>query len=358
MQIICLAIFCFLTFHAQAQSIGGTKLGGFIDTYYAYDFNNPKDHERAYTTQPVRHNEFNVNLAFIEAVLQRKNTRGKLALQYGQSVTKNASAEPTEGETSGPSDSKFIQEAFVGTKLGENTWIDLGIFLGHLGSESWISIDNWTYTRALFSDYAPYFQSGARLDHRLDQNQNLQLWLLNGWGNISENNQGKALGLQYKNTVNQNFTFIYNNFFGDEEIYPDRPRTRSYHNFIFTWLASDEWNFLYGFDIGHQSQQENTGVDAWYATALTVRYILNPDQALAFRTEYYNDRHEANVVTNTRNGFQVTGASLGFDQKLEENAMWRTELRGFHSKDEVYPAGRNSTNRMDGFLVTSLSLSF
>lgn len=41
--------------------------GGFVDGQYAFDFNNPPNGDRAYTTQPARSNEFNINLAFVES---------------------------------------------------------------------------------------------------------------------------------------------------------------------------------------------------------------------------------------------------------------------------------------------------
>ena len=334
------------------------SFGGFLDTYYAYDFNQPKDHERQFTTQPVRHNEFNINLAYVEAILKKEKSRGRLALQYGNSVTKNYSSEPTQGATSGPNDSKIFQEAYVGTKIGERTWIDMGIFLGNIGAESWISKDNWIYTRALSLDYVPYYSSGARLEHFIDNNQSFQLQLLNGWQTISENNQGKAIGMQYKNAVTPTFTFTYNNFFGDEEVVSQSSRFRAYHNFIFQWLQSDAWQYIYTFDIGHQSQQENDGVDAWFTTAFTVRHPLDQKRTIAMRAEYYADPHQANVVTSTPNGFRVTSLATGYDQKLDENTMWRTELRGFYSHDRIYPQGSAGKNRLEGFLVTSLSMWF
>lgn len=337
------------------------KLGGFLDTYYAFDTNTPKNHEREFTTQPVRHNEFNVNLAYIEAVMKQEKTRGRLALQFGQSVTKNTTGEPKDGATSGPQDAKIFQEAYIGKKLGEKTWIDLGIFLGNIGAESWISKDNWTYTRALNLDYVPYYSSGVRLEHSLNEKQSFQVQILNGWQNMSENNQGKALGLQYKHLLGQSLTFTYNNFTGDEEVVPSqtdakfRPRFRSYHNFILQWLKSDRWQYLTAFDVGHQAQQENDGTDGWLAATVTVRRVLNEEQSLALRLEHYSDPHQTNVSTGTRNGFQVSGASMNFDQKLDQNVLWRTELRGFYSKDEIYPQGKNNKNRLDGFLVTSVS---
>lgn len=340
------------------------KFGGFLDTYYAYDFNNPASHEREFTTQPVRHNEFNVNLAHVEAVMKKEKTRGRLALQFGQAVTKNTTGEPKLGSTNGSQDAKVFQEAYVGKKIGARTWLDLGIFLGNIGAESWISKDNWTYTRALNLDYVPYYSSGLRLDHQLSETQSFQFQILNGWQNMSENNHGKAIGMQYKQVLNQYLNFTYNNFFGDEEVVPNQvdtkfnPRFRGYHNFIVQWLQSERWQYLAAFDIGHQSQQINTGVDGWFASTLTVRRVLNVEQSLALRVEYYSDPHQANVVTGSTNGFQISGASVNLDQKLDENVLWRSELRGFYSKDEIYPQGVTGKNRLDGFLVTSMSAWF
>lgn len=336
------------------------KLGGFVDTYYAFDFNQPKDLERQYTTQPARHNEFNINMAYLDATIKTEKTRGRMALQYGNSVDKNYSAERD-------SDAKVFQEAYVGKRIAEKTWIDVGIFLGNIGAESWISKDNYTYSRSLNLDYVPYYSSGVRFEHFISEKQSFQLQLLNGWQNISENNSGKAIGMQYKNLVSEKFSFIYNNFFGDEETVPSdktdsasmtHPRFRTYHNFIFNYALSEKWQWIYVFDIGEQSQQQNKGVDAWYATTFTLRRVLNQTQSISGRVEYYNDRHQANVSTTTDNGFQVSSASINFDQKLDENALWRTELRGFYSKDEIYTAYTSNMNRLDGFLVTSLSMWF
>jgi hypothetical protein len=340
------------------------KIGGFIDTYYAFDTNKPDNHEREFTTQPARHNEFNVNLAFIDATLKQKKTRGRLAIQHGTAVIKNYSGEPTNGATSGPNDSRYLQEAYVGTRINEKTWIDGGIFLGNIGYEGWISKDNWTYTRALSSEYTPYYSSGVRLEHVLNEKQSFQLQLLNGWQNISESNQGKAIGMQYKHQLSDTVIFTYNNFIGDEEVVTSpgngkfKPRFRIYHNFIFQVTASDKWQYAAVFDVGHQSQQDNEGVDGWFVTNFTVRNVLNEKQSLALRCEYFNDRHEANIVTSTPNGFQVVGASLNFDQKLDDNALWRTEIRGFNSKDKIFPRGYNSKSRNDALIVTSLSIWF
>lgn len=352
-----------LTLAVNAQTLP-VKFGGFIDTYYAYDSNNPSNHEREFTTQPARHNEFNVNLAYIEAIVKQEKTRGRLALQFGNSAYKNTTYEQAEGRTAGQRSMKEFQEAYVGTKLNDKTWIDAGIFLGNIGAESWISKDNWTYTRSLNLDYVPYYSSGVRLEHHLDDKQSVQFQILNGWQNVSENNHGKAIGMQYKNQITNALTFTYNNFAGDEEVVRNlktekfNPRFRAYHNFIFQYHYSDNWQFLGAFDVGHQSQQNNKGVDGWFNCTFTARRVLNEKQAFALRGEYYNDRHQANINTGSPNGFQVFGASANYDLKLEENALWRVELRGFKSEDSIYPAGTGHTNKYNGVFTTSLSLWF
>src|SRR5687768_1660313 len=57
--------------------------GGFVDAYYAFDFGRPVNQDRSFasgnlfTTQPARHSEVNVNLAFVEAKLEAPRLRGR-----------------------------------------------------------------------------------------------------------------------------------------------------------------------------------------------------------------------------------------------------------------------------------------
>ncbi len=325
------------------QAFASVKTSGFLDTYYAWDFNRPHNNKRLYTTQPDRHNEPGVNLVYGDVTLDQENTRGRLALQAGNSVIRNTEF---EGKTL-----RFIQEAYVGKRISEKTWIDGGVFLGHIGAESWVSKDNWTYTRAINLDYVPYYATGLRVTH-----ENLQVYLMNGWQNIREDNKAKAIGVQYKKAIRKDLKFTYNNFFGDEEVVSSRPRFRAYHNFVLQWDKDERWQYLSAFDFGHQSQQKNNGIDPWWAVTLTARRVLDEIRSLAFRFEYYADPHEANIKTPSALGFQVTGASVNFDQKLASNILWRNEVRGFSSRAKIYPEHHQALSHLDSFFVTSLSL--
>src|SRR4051794_34599461 len=94
-SIIIFLVFPFLP-DAFAQPNDSLKVewSGFIDTYFMYDFNNLPNNQASHPfTQPLRHNEFNVNLAHIEAKLNSKNVRAVLSLHTGTSVQATYAAE-------------------------------------------------------------------------------------------------------------------------------------------------------------------------------------------------------------------------------------------------------------------------
>src|ERR1019366_3532652 len=201
---------------APAEDSGPkVTFGGFVDTYYAWDFDRPNDFQRAYTTQPVRHAEFNVNLAYIEAKLAGPRYRGRLALQFGTSVQANYAGEPHIGNISGPGVSQFIQEATIGYQLSPTLWVDGGIFFAHTGLEGWISRDNLSYTRSLNADFSLYYEAGARFTWTPSSKVTAQLDVLNGWQNISDYNTPPAVGIRVDYAMSPKVTLSYDNFVGD-----------------------------------------------------------------------------------------------------------------------------------------------
>ena len=186
---------------AQTDTPPKMAFGAFVDTYYAFDFEKPSTRNRVYTTQPARHNEFNLNLAFVEARIADERVRGRFALQTGTSVNCNYAAEANNRELA-----QLIQEGVVGYRLADNLWIDAGIYLSHIGLESWVSRDNWTYTRSLCSDFSPYYQTGVKATLQASSQFALQFHVLNGWQNIAETNNGKAVGLQAAFTPAENIS--------------------------------------------------------------------------------------------------------------------------------------------------------
>jgi hypothetical protein len=333
------------------------SFGGFVDSYYAYDFGRPLNFDRPFTTQAVRHNEFNVNLAYVEAKVSGPRVRGRLALQAGTSVQTAYGAEPTVGTVSGPNLSRFIQEAVAGYQITPSLWVDGGIFLSHVGMENWASRDNLTYTRSLSFDFTPGYLSGVKLTWQATPHLSALLTVVNGWGNISENNHDKSVGARLDYARSPSTTFSYYNFVGNEA---SSSRLRVLNGVGFKSGLTSAFTMQGNFDYGSQ-QQAVTGSDSWWSTGLIGKLQVTPVVGISGRAERYQDPDQVIVVTGSPDGFKATMASLGLDVSPLGNTrvLWRSELRGTWAGDPIFP-DRSATgvSKRNTLLVTSLALTF
>ena len=334
--------------------------GGFVDTYYAWDFNRPAHVDRAYTTQPARHAEANINLAFIETKLTGPRYRGRLALQWGTSVQANYAAEPKIGSVSGPNLSQFIQEATAGYQLSPSLWLDAGIFFAHTGYEGWISRDNLSYTRSLVADYCPYYEAGAKLTWTASPKLTATLALINGWQNISAENSTPAVGVRLDYAASAKLTLTYDNFVGNAGADSAPQQLRLFHDFIVQYNSTGKWQTAAEYSVGTQSRSSKTGGTAsWWGMTTFAKFHASQAVAIVGRIEKYSDPSQVLIVTGLPAGFETTGASLGVDVKLQTPVLWRTELRGFRAKNSVFPQHTiGQFGRNNAFLVTSLALTF
>jgi hypothetical protein len=343
-----------------ADSKPTVTFGAFVDTYYAWDVDRPATFDRAYTTQPARHAEFNVNLAFVEAKLDGPDVRGRLAVQYGTSVQANYAGEPHIGHVSGPSVSQYVQEAFIGYKLSPTLWVDGGVFFAHTGLEGWISRDNLAYTRSLVSDFSPYYEAGVKLTWTPSSKFTGQFLVLNGWQNISNYNTPPAVGLRVDYVVAPALTLSYDNFFGD--VAPDgvAAQYRFYHDLIAQLTLGSRWQLAGMLSLGTQTRSTPDGGTAtWYGFTVLAKYKVAPRVSMVARFERYSDPHQVIVVTSVPDAFRTNGASLGIDVTPVPKLLWRTELRGYRSDAAIWPQHEiGGFKKDDLFVVTSLALSF
>lgn len=88
------------------------------------------------------------------------------------------------------------------------------------------------------------------------------------------------------------------------------------------------------------------------------RYKIGDGQKLSLRLEHFNDPDQIVLVTNGPENFNAFGGSLGFDQTLEYNLMWRTELRYLVADADVFPKNTSDFSKENLTAATSLALSF
>lgn len=351
-------VLLFLTMNSFAQTDGvknPLKISGYLETYYAYDFGNPLDHNRpGFVYAFNRHNEVNLNLGFMKAAYETDNVRGNLALMTGSYANANLAAEP------GPL--KNIYEANAGVKLSKtkNLWVDAGTFPSHIGFESAIGKDCWTLTRSLLADNSPYFESGVKISYTSDNEK----WfvsglIINGWQRIqrADGNNTPAFGHQLTYKPTAKVTINSSSFVGSDS--PDNTRQmRYFHNFYTQLQLTEKFGLTAGFDIG--AQQKSKGSDdynKWYAPVLIAKYAATDKVSITARGEYYSDANGVIIGTGTVNGFQTFGYSLNIDFNVASNVVWRMEGRGLSSKDEIFTLDNNPSTQ-NYIITTALAISF
>lgn len=331
---------------AQQDTTPRVSFGAFVDGYFAYDFNRPPGHDRAFTTQAQRHDEFAVNLTHVEAKYTSSRVRGRLALQAGTSVHANYAAEP-DSIAGFQNVLPLLQEAYAGIAVTPTLWVDAGIFFSHIGSESWISSDNPTYTRSLAAEFSPYYETGVRASWQAHPSLAVTAVVVNGWQNISETNHDKAGGIRLDWTASPAVTVSYSNFVGREANATTGQQDVRFFNDLSARIAPNSRVLIIPtVDVGTQDG------DSWYAASLVGRYAVTPTVAVNGRVERYDDRD--GVIAP---GLRVFGASAGIDVAAGP-ALWRTELRGLWGADEAIFPGHDGAKTSNVAAVTSIAVRF
>ncbi len=321
-----------------AEDLTSPTVSGFIDASMAHDFNSPPTRYRSYTTQPYYTDEPALNLGYVDATLQSERYRGRLALQYGSSVIANYASEPEIA-------ARYFQEAYAGLQLSKSLSVDVGIFLSHIGFESWISRDNFTASRSLVADYSPYYQSGLRSTYTFSSSLQGTLYLLRGWQNIS-GDRDPALGTQLDYKASESTTLIHNTFAGNEH------GTRTLNNFIIKHALTTDVDLVASYDIGTQARRtDSTAI--WHGFSVVSQCRLNKEYAVAFRVERYSDPHNVLIGTPFGRAFNATGLSANIDYAITPSLVWRTEYRAFIATRDIFPR-HDTFSPSDSFVMASL----
>jgi hypothetical protein len=340
---------------AMGQEESKVKFTGYVEAYYGFDFNKPKDHNRpAFIYSHNRTNEVNLNLGFIKANYQSENIRANMAVMAGTYANANLAAEPGV--------LKNIFEANAGVKLSrsQNLWLDIGIMPSHIGFESAVSKDCWVLTRNISSENTPYYESGARVTYVTEDGKlTASLLYLNGWQRITrqDGNNKPAGGLQLTYKPAAAISINYSNYLGTEGADSIRVK-RLYHNLYGVFQFNDQLGLTLGFDYGTQQKEKDSKEKNKVISSVAVlQYKFAEKWALAGRTEHYKDMNAFFINTGTADGFNTRGYSLNLDYSPVSNAVVRLEGKLYNSKEKVFLSEQG--NRKTNALVTgSIAISF
>ncbi len=329
---------------------------GFVDGYYGYDFKHAATNERPnFIFSHNRQNEFTINQGLLGLRYDNDQVRGELGLHAGTYPSANYAPEDPI--------IRNIYQAYAGFRPFRKAWLDVGIFSSHIGIESALSKNNWTLTRSLAAEGSPYYEAGAKFTYEAAPTLTLTALVLNGWQNIRETNQAKALGTQIQWQATDKLLLNSSTFYGNEQPSGLVRLRRYFHDFYARYAATDRLSLALVFDVGKQERPEpGAKADTWYTGTALARYQLAEQWRLGGRLEYFSADHGVAILNTTPAltdpDFKVRAGSLNLDYLPTSNVAVRVEGRLFSSGHDFLTDRDGRPTKSYGNLTSSVALSF
>jgi len=339
----------------QDTTQSALKISGYIDSYFNFSSNKPKDATIPYFVSMNRHNELTLNIAFVEFAYQKDRVRAKFTPGIGTYMEANYAQES--------STFRNIVEANMGLKLFENKniWLDVGILNSPYTYETPVSKDHFVYTRSMASEFSPYYLSGLKLTLSLHTKLNLGLYFVNGWQQIKDVNAGKSFGSSLEYKISSRTQFNWATYIGNEQSNSNPTfGMRYFSDFTLMYNLEKKFSLISGFYMGKQDFKEKlTSSKYWWQGNVVINYNISPKFSVAARGEYFNDPDQIQATSlNVGEKFQVFNTSGGLNFKFFDQVMFRMEARYFSASRNVFQDQHGNFKKTDLWFVSSLSCWF
>lgn len=332
------------------------SVSAYLDAYFGYDFSRPKEGKIPYFVSMNRHNEATINLAFVDVRYQSERLRGRFAPGFGTYM--NANYQNETGVV------RHLVEASVGYQISKSkdSWVDIGILGSPYTNESAISRDHLMYTRSFAPEYVPYYLFGVKVSLPLSEKLTAYLYFINGWQQIKDQNQGKAIGTQVEYRPNSNNLINWNTYWGDERSssQPD-DRLRAFSDLYWIYNGEGKWDFtscIYGGFQNNLSERFNSEVFWWQVNFIT-RYSFSQKASLSGRVEYFSDPHSIQISSQSlRPSFRAFSQGICFNYTPQSKLLLRLEGRYFQSPEKVFLNSKEEITGTKFWLIGGVTLSF
>lgn len=339
---------------AKVVAKGNVVLAGYVDTYYGYNLAGPSDGNNAYLTSSSRHNEFNINLAFIDIRYNHPRVRARLAPGFGTFMQSNYGAEPSLLQN--------IMEARAGLKLftKKEIWLDMGVLGSPFTNESGISKDHLLYTRSFSPEFVPYYLSGAKLSWQATPKLNIALYAINGWQQQKDKNNSIAAATQLEYKPSSKLLLNWNTFIGKEPAgLNNYDGNRFFSDIYAVYDSGKKWAATACAYIGMQDLGPGIGNQLWYSANVCGKYSFNSIWSVSGRVDYFHDPNGAVsvLITDPTKGLKAASGTLGINAQIIENALLRFEARQFWSENNARAFTNKDNQAIQGNTLVTGSLT-
>lgn len=325
------------------------KLGGYVEAFYQWNFNNPSNGITNVRGFDNRHNSFTLSNVALDVQWDYENLVGHLTLQVGHTPSTYYLGEPN---LSGSDDAnasnaelwKYLQQAYAGYRfgLGRGLTITAGLFLTPIGPETIPVHENWNWSRSTLFFELPYYHTGIRASYPLSDAWEVSLAGYNGWNSVVDNNDEKSVCAQVTFTQPEiAFSALY---FGGVERNAGAPEGRAWRHLLdsyVTWHVTPALSLRAHANGGFEPNE--FGVSHWLASALYARLRLLEPLFVAARVDAFYENAASDGPTSAAPIFVpadwVSSATATLDYRPHERVSFRLEFRHDHADSDLYYGG-------------------
>ena len=339
------------------------KFSGYLETSYTYNFQDPSPatgNENRGRILDIHSNEFMLN-AFqvdIEKPISEESPVGfKVSPLVGQSAPVLQSvglfSNDFDGDGVFESDGNLdLIEAYIqGIIPSTETTIKFGKYMTPVGAEVINTSQNDNFSRSfLFGLAIPFTHTGLYVTQPILKREaesatllSASVGLANGWDNVKDLNEAKALIGNATYTPTDDLALAGNIVWSGSEQADDNENTRTLFDIVATVfpLAEDHrLKFLLNFDwAGEEGAAVGGGYAKWWGFAGIVRYDLSDQWYVAMRGEVFDDEDGARTAalfgaTSPDTSLYELTLTLGY--KPVDSLLLRGELRYDHADQDVF----------------------
>jgi hypothetical protein len=316
---------------------------GYIEAYYAWNFNRPSNRITNFRGFDNRHDSFSLTNAALGATFESGPVGGKVLLQIGSTPSTYYLSEPAlagsgGANATGPELWKYLQEAFVTFKapVGRGLLLQAGLCASPIGAEVFAVKDNYNWSRSNLFFGFPFYHAGVRATYEWTDEWSATVSVFNGWNNVVDDNEEKSLqaNVTYKPTPDTSVTALY---FGGVER-PTGSIEGPYWRHHFDVYAQGKLSsLLSGYVQGDYGWEPNrVGTARWWAVAAVARATLI-DKRLFFALR--GDRFTEHLATDAEDGGRsssplfwggaewVSSGTATIDLRAHDQVSFRFEYR-------------------------------
>ncbi len=319
--VLVLAAVCAVPAMSQSKDSSATPaaapvvVGGFVDTYFSFNFDRPASHTNQLRNFDLTENQFKVANAEVSITKAAGPVGFRVDLDFG----------PTNDlvQTGDGGSLANVGQAYVTyvAPVGAGLTLDAGKFVTHMGMEVIKAKDDYNYSRSfLFAYSIPYYHYGVRASYPLSSTLTLCAHILNNYNGPAVNS-GKTFGFQALYTPSSALSIIAN-YIGGPAL-PDSvtKKFRNVANLMVMYQATEKLGL--SVDAVYGQENFNAGVALWKGVAGYVRYTICDPSVLTLRGEIYSDP----VGYTTGTAQDLKEITLTYEYKVAASLILRGEYR-------------------------------